>query len=504
MNSPEPRELLTGYSSPFPFWSPFWSPDSRFVGVFFDGKLLKVDTAGGPVVTLCAAWGGGGSTWSRDGVILFGGIEPDQSLHRVSVSGGDPKIALKPNAALGELHVRWPVFLPDGSHFLYASTNTETAKSGVRIGALDSTETFPLMPGDAPTSYVAPGYLLFPRQGTLFAQLFDARKFRLLGEAAPLAVVETSNMGVPFSSSQNGVLAYLSVMDTAQLTWYDRFGARSPVPPPGRYRQTALSPNGKQAAVERLDIAAQVQTNEKGWGIWLLDLGSGILSPFTGSTGDGTNPVWSPDGRQVAFSSTRRGQLDIYRQEVGSSVAEAVWVDEERKVPEAWLKDGTLLFMTGRGNDYYQVSQDGKGQPKKLFHADFDTDEPMVSPDGRWITFNSLESGRWEVYVATFPGFTDKRQVSRDGGSQCRWRADSKELYFLAPDGKLMTVDVKPGRALEVGVPRLLFQTDVRVNPYWDQYGVTGDGTRFLVRDSLHEAPRYINVILNWPELLRR
>jgi Tol biopolymer transport system component len=231
-------------------------------------------------------------------------------------------------------------------------------------------------------------------------------------------------------------------------------------------------------------------------------LGSGILSRFTGGTADETDPVWSPDGRQIAFASTRNGQLDVFRQAIGSSVAEVVWIDGERKVPEAWLKDGTILFTTANGKNYYQISTDAKAKPKLVFHSESSTDEPMVSPDGRWISFNSLESGRWELYVATFPGFTDKRQVSKDGGSQGRWRADSKELYFLSPDGKIMVIEVKPGQTLETSVPHLLLQTNVQVAPLWDQYGVTADGSKFLVTDSSKGPPKPINVVLNWPELL--
>jgi Tol biopolymer transport system component len=498
MDSPEPRELPGAGAG----GAPFWSPDSRFVAYFSGGKLFKVDTMGGPPVTLCAASGLGG-TWSTNNVILIGSSQTEQSLRRVPATGGDARFALKPDAAAREIRLSWPVFLPDGQHFLYLSANSDNAKAGIRIGALDSTETFPLAPGEQQVFYAAPGYLLFPRQRTLFAQPFDARKLRLTGDAAPIAEgVGGSALpgGAQYSTSQTGVLAYASgQFGSVQLMWYDRSGRRSgPVLAPGPYRQAALSPDSRRAAIERMDPA----TNH--WSIWLLDLASGILSRLTGSSGDDTDPVWSPDGREVAFSSTRQGPLDIFRQAVGSSEAEQVWADAERKVPEAWLKDGTILFTTASGKNYYAVPQDGKGQPKPLFHAGYSTDEPMVSPDGRWVAFNSLESGRWEVYVATFPGFTNKGQVSKDGGSQARWRGDSHEIYFLDPAGKMMAVDFKPGPIAETGPPRPLFDSDVRVNPFWDQYGVTADGSKFLVTDSVRESRKPISVVLNWPELLRR
>jgi hypothetical protein len=461
-----------------------------------------VDTIGGPPVTLCATSGLGG-TWGSNDVILIGASQSDPSIRRVPASGGDAQAVLKPDPALHEIRLTWPVFLPDGRHFLYSAANTDTAKAGVRIGVLGSTETFPLIPGEQRTIYAAPGYLLFGRQRTLFAQPFDSEKLRLTGDASPIAdgIGVSLNSGTAsYSSSQTGVLAYYSGdSGNVQLMWYDR-SARSTgaALPPGHYRQAALSPDGRRAAIERFDAS----TNR--WGIWLFDFGNGILSRLTANIAEDSDPVWSPDSRQVAFATNRRGQLDIFRQAVGASEAEPVWVDQERKVPEAWLNDGTILFTARNGMNYYVVAQDGKSQPKSLFHAEYSTDEPMVSPDGRWVVFNSLESGRWQVYVAAFPGFTDKRQVSKDGGTQGRWRSDSRELYFLDPAGKMMAVEVKPGQFAETGPPRSLFQTDVRVNPFWDQFGVTADGSRFLVADSVHDSPKPISVVLNWPELLRR
>ncbi|HEY2015215.1 MAG TPA: protein kinase [Bryobacteraceae bacterium] len=500
MDSPEATGLANaGFGA-----APFWSPDSRFIAFFTpDRKLMKMDIAGGPAVTLCAPGGALGGTWNRDGVILVGASQTDRSLRRVMASGGELKTALQPNAAIHETGIAWPSFLPDGRHFLYVSANADTAKNEIRIGSLDSQETVPLLRGDLHTTYASPGFLLFPRQRTLFAQRFDAGKLRLIGDPTPLAEgigTIAAPGGAVYSSSQNGVLAYRNgESGRIQLAWYDRAGKRTEAPlPPGQYRQASLSPDGKRVTIERLDPATGR------YGIWLLELGSGILSRLTANVAEESDPAWSPDSRQVAFSSNRNGQLDVFRQTVGGAQAEPVWVDKERKVPEVWLKDGTILFTTANGKNYYQVAQDGKGQPKQLLHVDYSTDEPSVSSDGRWVAFDSLESGRWEVYVASFPGFTDKRQVSKDGGAQGRWRNDGKELYFLGFDGKMMAVDVKPGSALETGPPRSLFQTDVRANPFWDQYSVTADGSRFLVNDTFREPSKPINVILNWPEILKK
>ena len=277
------------------------------------------------------------------------------------------------------------------------------------------------------------------------------------------------------------------------MSWYDRSGHRTgPVLAAGRYRQAALSPDGRYAAIEKLEESSNL------WGIWLLDLSSGILSRFSDTAFENSDPVWSPDGRQIAFASNRRGTLDVFRQAVGSSTAQAVWADSERKVPEVWLKDGTILFTTATGKNAFLIPQDGHGPPQRVFETSYTTDEPSVSPDGHWIALGSFETGRWEVYIASFPGFTDKRQVSKDGGGGPRWRGDGKELYFLDPTGNMMAVDFKPGP--ETGPPHRLFGTDVHFNPLWDQYGVTG--SRFLVAEPTRDPQKPISVVLNWLEPL--
>jgi dipeptidyl aminopeptidase/acylaminoacyl peptidase len=393
----------------------------------------------------------------------------------------------------------WPFFLPDGRHFLYFSLSNDTAKSGIRIGSIDSRQTLPLVTGLGPAFYV-PGYVLFTRQNTAFALPFDAGKLRATGEAIPITegVGTLSNPGTALTVSQAGVLAYRHSSATdSKLVWYDHSGRRlGEVTEAGQYRQAALSPDGKRAVVERLDPATNT------YDLWLLELSSGIMSRLTSDPADDTDPVWSPDSRQIAFSSLRKGNLDVYRRAIGASKDELVYSDSDRKVPEWWLKDGTILYTTATGKDYHLIAAEGGGRPKDIFHVDFTTDEPCVSPDGKWIAFNSLESGRWEVYAASFPGFTDKRQVSNNGGGQARWRADGKELYYMSLDSKMMALEVKAGAGLETGVPRVLFETRVRPYPLYDLYGVTPDGQKFLVAEVVKEAPTPINVILDWPALL--
>jgi Tol biopolymer transport system component len=188
---------------------------------------------------------------------------------------------------------------------------------------------------------------------------------------------------------------------------------------------------------------------------------------------------------------------------IGGPRDELVYSDADRKVPERWLQDGTILYTTAGGKEYHQIVAEGEQKPRDIFRVDFTTDEPCVSPDGHRIAFNSLESGRWEVYVASYPGFTEKRQISNNGGGQARWASNGKEIYYLSLDGKMMVVDIKTISGLDTGVPRQLFETGTTVNPQWDQYGITADGQRFLTIEIAREVPAPVTVILNWPVLLQ-
>jgi hypothetical protein len=222
-------------------------------------------------------------------------------------------------------------------------------------------------------------------------------------------------------------------------------------------------------------------------GIWLLEISSGVLS----RAASGANPVWSPDGRQLAFN--RRGGLA--RKAIGARDELPILELKEPGYTKQWLKDGSILFLSQGGKSFYLLpaienaapQNSTERKPMPLLETDFDKDRPTISPDGRWVAYNSLESGRWEVYVAAFPGFTNKRQVSSAGGCQPHWRKDGKELFYLALDGKLMTVDVTTDGGIETGPPNLIFQTPIRVISYQNQYSVTSDGRRFIIAEPVED-----------------
>jgi Tol biopolymer transport system component len=209
----------------------------------------------------------------------------------------------------------------------------------------------------------------------------------------------------------------------------------------------------------------------------------------------------------LVFSSNRRGgdAVDLYRKVVGGGDEELLLESEEHKYSKFWMKDGhSILFINEQGKTFYQLPLAGDRKPLILSKSEFDRDNPHISPDGRWIAYNSLESGRWEVYIAAFPSFTEKRQVSSNGGCQPLWRKDGKELFYRTLDGKVMAVEVKGGNTLQTGAPQLLFQTAGGVNPVQGEYSVTADGKRFLLQDPVGQGVAPITVVLNWTAGLKR
>ena len=476
---------------------PFWSPDSRFVAFFSEGRLKKMDAAGGPAQVLCdAADFPIGGSWNEEGTIVFG--THGRVLARVSAEGGEVKPVRQLNTARHETMQAWPQFLPGGRHFLFAVHSNDAGKTGIYIGSLDSQETHLLISTESNASYAPPGFLIYGRQSTLVAQPFNPKQLRVTGETFSIAerVGAMSFLpGLMYSISQNGVAVYRSApSDTVQLASYNRDGKRlGPIGEPGAYGIIVLSPDDKRLAMERLE--PQLRTHD----IWTLELASGILSRQTFRPTDDTDPVWSPDGRELVFTSNPKTTDDLYRKVVGGGEAQVLFESRDQKYPKFWLGDGrSIVFIGPNGKTFYQLPLTGDRKAVPLLMSEFDKDNPHVSPDGHWVAYNSIESGRWEVYVAAFPTFADKRQVSVNGGCQPLWRKDGQELFYLTLEGKLMVVELKAGKILQTGVPQLLFQTPAIVSPINSQYCVMADGKRFIFREPVGEANAPITVVLNW------
>jgi eukaryotic-like serine/threonine-protein kinase len=485
----------------------FWSPDSRFLGFFVDGKLKKIDVSGGPPITLCDSGAGIGGTWSRDGVIVFG-PSLSSGLQKVSASGGVPTTA----TTLGEGDVghRRPFFLPDGHHFLYRAAGSEPMAGPVYVSSLDSADRKFLINSDSINVVYSQGYLLFLRETTLMAQPFDVRRLTVTGEAFPIAEkLQTTNTNPPygvFSASENGVLAYQTGPAAAgsQLTWFDRTGKQIGVLGDSRlYGELELSPDQKRASVS--------SPSQSGTDIWLYDVTRGLPTRFTFGPGIASASIWSPDGSRVVFASTRKGHYDLYQKASSGAGTEEVLVeDNSEKTPVSWSPDGRFILYSSTGShpgtDLFVLPLSGDRKPVPFLQTRFSEGQGQFSPDGRWVAYTSFESGRAEVYVAPFPGPGGKWQISTAGGSSPRWRRDGTEIFFLASDNALMAAAVN-GKAssFQVGAVKPLFQTHLVGPPH--EYDVSADGQKFLINSAPQQngaAPAPITVVLNWTAGLKK
>ena len=502
-------QALTGTEgdggSPVP---PFWDPDSRFIGFFAGGKLKKIDSSGGAAQTLCDIPAARGATWNRDGLIVIG--TTSGPLYRVSAAGGEPTPVTALDQSNFETSHRWPYFLPDGRHFLFFVRSGRVENSGVYVGSLDSKETKRLLPSAIGAAYAPPGFLLFLRIDTLMAQPFDTDKLELTGEPFPVAehVAYNPVLGrAAFSVSENGVLAFRTGSGQIdQPLWFDRGGQQiGSLGEAGIYFNLWLSPDERRAAVDRAD--PQTGAND----IWLFDLSRGIPSRFTTDPGSDSNPLWSPDGSRIVFTSSREGVLNLY-QKVASGVGneEVLLKSGEEKVPDDWSADGRfIVFETLNPKtkwDLWVLPMSGDRQPSPFLQTEFNERQAQLSPDGKWIAYTSDESGTRDVYVQTFPAPGGRWRVSTGGGTQPRWRRDGRELFYIAAGRKLMAADVKPGATFEAGVPKLLFDTRVLTSTdFRNHYVVSADGQRFLINSIIEERGAIpISIVKNWTTLLKR
>jgi len=488
---------------------PFWSPDSRFLGFFAEGKLKKVEAAGGPAEALCDAANPRGGTWNRDGVILFS-PNAGGGLYRVSSAGGVPTPLTALDPSRRENSHRWPYFLPDGLHFLYYVRSGRLANAGIYVGSLDSKETRRLVGAPANAAYAPPGYLLFDRDGTLMAQAFDVRKLRITGEPFPAAEdvgYDGGTFRTDFAVSDNGVLAYrTSASFHTQLTWFDRKGKPlGSVGPPGGYFNLSVSLDERKLAVSRL--ASRTGTRD----LWLYDLSRGTSSRFTFNPSTELAPCWSPDGGRIAFSSDRDGPFNLYQKlATGSANDELLLSTSAPKYVSHWSPDGRYIVYESIDPktkiDLWVLPLFGDRKPILYLQTGSDESQGQLSTDGRWMAYTSNESGRSEVYVQAFPISGGKWQISTNGGVQPRWRGDGKEIFYLALDRKIMAVTVKADSTFETGAPTELFPTQVtQLFGVRNPYAVTADGQRFLINTRVEEAnPSGIAVVVNWHAGLKK
>jgi serine/threonine protein kinase len=485
---------------------PFWSPSNRSIGFFADGKLKRMDLDTDLVRVLADASIGRGGAWGSDGRIVFAPGTNDP-LISVSELGGETR-RLTELAATQAGH-RFPQFLPDGEHLFYYVTGSPESR-GVVLAARDGNAQR-LFDADTAAVFGAE-HLFFSRQGALYAQRFDAVRRELVGAAVTLPdqVEDDSTVyTLALSASSTGSIAYRTASSVGgrQFTWFDRTG--SVVGRTGDASEAlspSMSPDGRTLAFSRA-----VNGNQD---IWLMDIASGNITRFTFDPGIDFVPLWSPDGSRILFSSNRSGVFDLYEKPAsGAGTEELVLDSDQNKFAVDWAASGDhVLYVSNDAELSYDIwalprwDRGERAEPFTVVRTRAEERDAQFSPDGNWIAYQSNESGRLEIYAQPFRG-TARRQISREGGAQVRWRSDAAELYYLSLDGTLMSVPLRfdaDGAAVEAGAPEALFGTRMGRGVQTSnrqQYVSSPDGTRFLMSSTVDDASRSaITVVLNWQD----
>jgi Tol biopolymer transport system component/predicted Ser/Thr protein kinase len=482
---------------------PFWSPDGQSLGFFADGKLKRVEVTGGDVQTLADAPNARGGTWNQMGRIVFS--PNSQTLYQVSATGGRPQEVTTLNVARGEISHRWPSFLPDGRHFLYLAQSSVQENRGLFMASLDDAGTTFVVRTEDSGVYVASGHVLFLRDETLMAQRFNVERLELEGSPMPLAEpvsvngLERAQFDV---SADKLVYRRGGFLGASEVAWFDRKGERvGTVGSPADYRGVRISPDGRRIALAIED--KRVGTPD----IWVHDVRRNVATRFTFDPVTDRDPVWSPDGNSLAIRANRSDQFTVYARGLNGLGGEQLLLQSPTNANiHDWSRDGRFLVFTqvdpggATGRDLWILPLDSH-TPYALLSAARNQNFPRFSPSGRWVSYQTDDSGRNKVYVMPFPDSGDKWEISPDGGIQPIWREDGRELFFQAPDNTIMAVDVREGpKRIEFGTPRPLFQAAITFfvtdQPSWT-WDVTPDGQRFSII-LVREDPAPVTLVTSW------
>jgi Tol biopolymer transport system component len=499
MNGSEARLLAGTEGGIFPFWA----PDSRSLGFFADGKVKTIDLGGDSEQVVCEATLGRGGAWGPGGVILFS-ANPTSPMMRVSTSGGTPEAITKIDTAQHTSH-RWPFFLPDGKHFLYLALHHDPSKSAnntLYYASLDGKENRPLFRSQSNAIY-AGGFLMFGRGDQLMAQPFDPDSGKLKGESRPMVkgvMNDASTWHMDASASDDGLLVFgAGASGDLQLVWLD----------PGTKEVSTLADKitGFQGAVlspQGDRIALQIDSGEND--IWVLDLARNVRTRLTFGPVANLDPVWSPDGKWIAYTSARDGKFFLCRKPSdGSGNEEVLLSDDQQILVSDWSRDGKSLIYSrplpgGPNRQTWGLHLEGDRKPSLVLERG---GAAQLSPDGRWLAYLSGESGALEVYVVPFGSGQGKWQVSAHGATgRPRWSKDAKQLYYLDPTYNLFSVPVKDaGGALQLGTPEKLVSNWSAPQVFFD---VTPDGKKILLDRVSQQVGQSLTVVTNFAAGLKK
>jgi eukaryotic-like serine/threonine-protein kinase len=490
---------------------PFWSPDNKQIAFFSNGRLKRVDATGGPVLTICDAPNGRGGTWNSAGVILFA---PDNTtgLSKVAAVGGAPVVVTRLDSSQKEDNHRFPMFLPDGVHFLYATQTVgaggATEQDRVLAGSLsDSSYRTELFHASSNMAFVR-GHLLYFQQKTLMARPFDPEKISFTGDAVPIAenvLYGTARSKASFSVSETGILLYQGGFTSLnRLVFIDRTGREIQSLAEGASLANArLSPDEKMLAYAQED--PQTGTLD----IWLNEIARSVRSRFTFDPSTENNPVWSPDGKSIIYSWVRGARAGLYmKSAVTSDTAHLLYSSSTNNFSSSWSSDGMSLAFFSAGDartktDLWVLPLSGDHTAVPFLKTQFNEVLPRFSSDRRWVAYMSDASGQFEVYIRPFSNSGAQWQVSRSGGGLPLWKADGKELYFVSLNRRVIAVDIKSTpTGIEIGAEHELFDLDARGPAQISD--VTADGSKFLVSVSPAGLTQPITMVTNWDAELKK
>lgn len=478
----------------------FWSPDGQSIGFTAAGKLQRIALAGGAPAPICDVTGqiGISASWGSAGEILFASII-GRAIYRVPASGGTPRVAVGADSSRGQWRAAWPWFLPDGKRFLFLRRDADGG--GAVMYLAPGSPARELFKAVSNMAFTEPDLLVYVQEGTLFGRHFDWRTGQLSGGPFPVAdtvsYFQSTGAG-SYATSAAGTLVYQPSRDVMQIAWLDRTGHElGTLGPPGDYIDLCLAPDGNRLLFSR--ALPRIGTYD----VWSYDIARETETRITPGANSDFAGLWLPGGRSIVYSGVEKGLPTLHRYDLETGKTDLLVAPTGFQVAADLSPDGrTLAYFERRpatGSTVWTTPLAGGAAPSRIFPAGFDIGDARFSPDGRYVAFLSNESGRFELYVAPFPGPGERVRISTGGAVLVRWPRAGNEMLYLSPDGKLVSVPVRTAPGLQLGTPSTLFALTGLGN--WHDFDVTPDGRRILAIVQQVDANQLpLTVVAHWPQ----